>query len=80
MNYLVDVKTDVSAGYKGKCLGAMEMLLILSNKLCDTVPYDFKEIEVTFNFLWLFPFKYKRLETYEEHIIRITDSVIGESE
>jgi len=71
-NYLLDTKSYVHTGYKMKCLGAMEALLVLMGVLGAGIPLDYQKNKTKFYFLWLIPVPITRKETYEELILRLT--------
>jgi len=66
---------------KGACqryrhLGAMEALLIIVGKLNSDEAFDYKSV-VTTKYTWYGKQKpFTRKETYEEHILRLTDEFL----
>ena len=74
-NYLLDKKYANSA-YHGKCLGAMEAILVILGTLRPGTPFQYQECTNTFNLFWIFPIKYKKKESYPEHILRLTSQTL----
>jgi len=71
-NYMLDTKSFVHSGFKMKCLGAMEAMLVVLGVIGAGCPLEYKETKTLFCFLWFFQIPITRKESYEEHILRLT--------
>lgn len=70
-NYQIDLTGNVRQSYKLKCLGCMEMLLVLLGVLGAGQPLNLSMITKTFKLFWIFPITYERTERYEDFILRM---------
>lgn len=78
-NYLIDTKEHVNTTttYKAKCLGAMEALLVVLGTLNAGTPFQYQEKTKIVKLFWIFPFTYKKSESYPEHILRLTKETLN---
>jgi hypothetical protein len=58
----------------------METLLVTLKVLEAGQPFDLHKIVRTYNILWIWKVKYTSLETYEEHILRLTEETLAQRE
>lgn len=79
INYTIDIQSFVWPSYKTKCTGVMEGLLLALGVLNPGQPFNYKTTEQTFTLFGLFPiFRYDHVESYQEHILRITFETLNE--
>lgn len=78
-NYLNDIKDKkqyIHILYHGKCLGAMEAILVVLGILQPGTPFHYQETTSTFKLFWVFPIKLIKKESYSEHILRLTKETL----
>lgn len=76
-NYLRQKKNErLAPRYKAKCLGAMEVLLILLGGLSRFECFEYKEVQVESKILF-WTFKHSEIESHEEFILRKVDETLN---